>query len=67
MSDKPNGKITPIKMEMALDNYISGMPMFIKKAAYDAGLLKAKYDALVGKGFKPEEALEIIKARPLFE
>lgn len=35
----------------------------IKTLEIDARVIRARYNALVKEGFKPEEALEIIKAR----
>jgi hypothetical protein len=65
--DKPTGKVTRVEMEMALDQILEGLPMFVRKTAADAKYLKAKYDGLVAAGFTEAQALEIVKARPLYE
>lgn len=41
--------------------------VLISQANIDAQLLMAKYKALVVAGFTPNQALEIVKARPLYE
>lgn len=67
MADKPQGKVTRVEFELMLDQMLEGLPVLIQKAGADAQLLKAKYDALVKEGFTNEQALEIVKARPLWE
>ncbi|MED4977214.1 hypothetical protein NST70_13720 [Weizmannia sp. FSL K6-0777] len=67
MADKTNGKYTNIEMEMAIDEVRRSLPYLIENTAIQAKVLKARYDHLVVEGFKPEDALEIIKTRPLYE
>jgi len=67
MADKMNGKITNIEMEMALDETKEKLPYLIQNTVLTAKLLKAKYDNLVDAGFTPEQAMDIVKARPLYE
>lgn len=64
---KTNGKLTNIEMEMAIDEMKRNLPYLIKNAAVQAQFLKAKYDNLVSQGFTEQQALEIIKTRPLYE
>lgn len=65
--DKPTGKVTRIEMEVALDYLIESLPVLIRRASIDAQMLKVKYDALVAEGFSKQQALEIVKSRPLYE
>lgn len=65
--DKANGKLTKIEMEMAIDEMRRNLPFLIQNAALQAEFLKAKYDSLVTQGFTEQQALEIIKTRPLYE
>ncbi|GIN37806.1 hypothetical protein [Heyndrickxia oleronia] len=67
MEQKTNGKLTTIEMEMAIDELKRNLPFFIQSTAVTAEVLKAKYDSLVSKGFTEQQALEIIKVRPLYE
>ncbi|KZN96489.1 MULTISPECIES: hypothetical protein [Aeribacillus] len=67
MADKVNGKITNIELEMALDDMKSKLPYFIQNVALNAKLLKAKYDSLLDAGFTDEQAMDIVKTRPLYE
>lgn len=67
MDQKTNGKLTNIEMEMALDEMKRNLPYMIQNAAVSAKFLKAKYDSLIGEGFTEQQALEIIKVRPLYE
>ncbi|AKO92696.1 hypothetical protein BEH_11685 [Priestia filamentosa] len=65
--DNANGKVTPVEMEMMMDDLVEKMPFMIKVQAHNAKVLKARYDSLIKEGFTPEQALELVKARPLFE
>jgi len=65
--DKVNGKMTPIEMEMALDEIKSNLHYMIQNNAITAQFLKAKYDNLIQAGFNEQQALEIIKSRPVYE
>jgi hypothetical protein len=65
--DKPTGKVTRAEMEVALDQVLEMLPVLLRRAGADAQLLKAKYDALVATGFTADQALAIVKARPLYE
>lgn len=67
MADKANGKVTNIEWEMALDETRRQLPYFIQNASMTAKLLKAKYDSLVAEGFTAEQAMEIVKTRPMYE
>lgn len=67
MENQPTGKLTPIEMEMAIDEVKRNLPYMIQSAAISAKVLKAKYDSLVSEGFTEKQALEIIKTRPLYE
>jgi hypothetical protein len=65
--DGTNGKITRVEMEMALDQFLEGVPVILQMMGPQAKLLKAKYDALVKEGFSEAQAIEIIKVRPIIE
>jgi uncharacterized pyridoxamine 5'-phosphate oxidase family protein len=66
-NDKPNGKFTRVEAEIAVDQMIEILPAMLRQVPYQAKVFKAKYDALVKEGFTKEEALDIVKSRPLFE
>ncbi|TQR29410.1 hypothetical protein [Brevibacillus brevis] len=63
--DKPNGKLTPIELQMMLDDFIKNMPFQIKYFTESAKLYKARFDSLVAAGFTEAQALQILKARGL--
>ncbi|MEC1373405.1 hypothetical protein P9D39_03645 [Heyndrickxia oleronia] len=67
MEQITNGKLTNIEMEMAIDELKRNLPYFIQSTAVTAKVLKAKYDSLVSEGFTEQQAIEIIKVRPLYE
>lgn len=61
--DQPNGKLTPIEMQMMIDEFVRTMPWQIQLYAENAKLLKARFDSLIAAGFDAKQALEIVKAR----
>lgn len=65
--DKPTGRVTRVEQEMMFDQLSEMLPMLLKKAAADAKLLKAKYDALLAVGFSEQQAMEIVTYRDLYE
>ncbi|TVX92271.1 hypothetical protein [Paenibacillus agilis] len=65
--DKPNGKMTKVEMEMAVDQMLEFLPVFIAQAQPQAQLLRSKYVALKAEGFSDKEALHIVSTRPLYE
>ncbi|MFP7735496.1 hypothetical protein ACLHDF_19155 [Priestia aryabhattai] len=67
MAEKVNGKVTNVEMEMMIDDLIAKLPYVIKSNAAGAKVLKAKYDSLKEAGFTDEQAMEIVKTRPLYE
>nr|WP_259547921.1 hypothetical protein [Heyndrickxia oleronia] len=67
MEQITNGKLTNIEMEMAIDELKRNLPYSIQSTAVTAKVLKAKYDSLVSEGFTEQQAIEIIKVRPLYE
>ncbi|KHD86365.1 hypothetical protein NG54_03350 [Heyndrickxia ginsengihumi] len=67
MADKTNGKITNVELEMALDEARGQLPYLIESTVIQGKILKAKFDNLIAAGFTEEQALEIVKARPVYE
>lgn len=63
--DKPSGKMSPVEMSMALDEYERQQGFLIRKAQIDAPMLKARYDALILAGFNEQQALVIVAHQPL--
>lgn len=72
MSQKGKSNVVGMKpatneMAMAIEEMTRNLPYFIQNASIQAKVLKAKYDNLVSQGFTEQQALEIIKTRPLYE
>lgn len=67
MEEKTNGNLTNIELEMAIDELKRRLPYLIQQTEVSSKVLKGRYDNLVGEGFTKEQALEIIKIRPLYE
>ncbi|WP_433958559.1 hypothetical protein [Cytobacillus horneckiae] len=61
--DKPNGKLTPIEMEMALEEMKKNLPFLIENWKIDAKSMYGRYQALQDAGFNEKQAFEIVKAR----
>lgn len=57
----------PTEMEMAIQELKSSMPFMIESTMVSAKVLKAKYDNLITEGFNEQQAMDIVKARPLYE
>lgn len=66
-NDKQNGKVTRIEAELMVDQIREILPAQLQLAPLHAQQIRAKYNALVKEGFTKEEALEIVKSRPIFE
>ncbi|ACQ68954.1 MULTISPECIES: hypothetical protein [unclassified Exiguobacterium] len=62
-----NPKFTPIEWEIMADQQIETTLAIIKIQVANAKLMKAKFEALKAEGFTEQQALEIIKSRPLME
>lgn len=62
-----NPRFTPIEWEMMVDQQIETTLAIIKIQAANAKLMKAKFEALKAEGFTEQQALEIVKTRPLME
>lgn len=54
-------------MRKAIEFMGSVMPEQLEFLAIQNKYLKAKYDSLVKEGFTEAQAMEIVKARPIFE
>lgn len=67
MTDKSNGKVTNIEMEIMLDEQRAKLPYLIQNYRIQAKLHKARYDSLIEEGFSEQQAMEIVKTRPLYE
>lgn len=65
--EKPSGKISRAEMELAVDYMREVLPAQLQVLGLHAEILKAKFDALVREGFTEQQALEIVKSRPIFE
>lgn len=57
----------PTEMEKAIQELKSSMPFMIESTMVSAKVLKAKYDNLIAEGFNEQQAMDIVKARPLYE
>lgn len=53
--------------EKSIEQFYNLLPDTLKYLPGQAKCLKQKYDALVAEGFTDQQALEIVKTRPLFE
>ncbi|WP_100523375.1 hypothetical protein [Mycobacteroides abscessus] len=66
--NKVNGKMMPIEKEMLLEQLNrEELPFYLEKVKMDAKIYKGRFDSLVNEGFTEVQALEIVKARPLYE
>lgn len=65
--DQPNGKMSNLEMEMALDQQEAIMPLFARKVAIEGKMLRSKFDGLLAAGFTEQQALHITATRPLYE
>lgn len=61
--DAPNGKVSNIELEMAIDEMKRYLPYQIQMFILNSKALKARFDALKGEGFTDEQSIEIVKAR----
>ncbi|WJY27427.1 hypothetical protein [Sporosarcina trichiuri] len=55
------------EVQNAIQYITSIIPEQIQVFALHAKMLKAKKDALMQEGFSEEQAMEIVKTRPIFE
>ncbi|BAQ11313.1 phage protein [Bacillus sp. OxB-1] len=53
--------------QVAVDTMKEVLPYALELFPPQAKALKAKFDSLVAEGFTLEQALEIVKTRPIFE
>lgn len=61
--DQANGKVTPIEMEMIIDDYAKNAPFVMKTLDINSKILWHRFTSLKKEGFTETEALEIIKAK----
>ena len=54
-----------VKMREALENMRDVADIIKENWKISAGIMKAKYDALVAEGFTPQQALDLCKSGPL--
>lgn len=57
----------PTEVEMAIQEMANSLPLFVESAKISAKVLKTKFDNLISEGFNEQQAMEIIKTRPLYE
>lgn len=55
------------KYEKSIQNMWEMLPYVTQEWEVKAKFLKAKYDGLIKEGFTEQQALEIVKTRPIFE
>lgn len=69
LADTKSNKIQQDKVAMqeGIKAIIAIVPEQIKLFSIHAKVLKAKQEALIKEGFTEEQALEIVKTRPIFE
>lgn len=65
MGEKINGKLTPIEMDIALDEEMKLLPQKIKLMQIQAKQQYEKRQAYIEAGFTKKEAMELIKTRPI--
>ncbi|MHA6258347.1 hypothetical protein ACXYMX_00410 [Sporosarcina sp. CAU 1771] len=58
---------TRSEYQKGIDEYKEVLPYAFALFVPQAKGMKAKYDSLVAEGFTTEQALEIVKVRPIFE
>lgn len=51
------------ELKRTVENFRQTSGYMIEMMQISARVYRARYDALIAEGFKPEEALEIVKAR----
>lgn len=70
MANENNNKppqYTSIEFEMMVDQILRVLPAQMRLYPEYAKALKVKYDGLVAAGFTEQQALEIVKTRPIIE
>lgn len=55
------------KYEKSIANMWGMLPYVTQEWEVKAKFLKAKYDGLIKEGFTEEQAMQIVKTRPIFE
>ncbi|MEV9641752.1 hypothetical protein ABZ756_13710 [Mammaliicoccus sciuri] len=58
---------TKNKYEKSIEHMNEMLPYVIQEWDVKAKFLKKKHDRLIAEGFTEEQALEIVKTRPIFE
>lgn len=60
-------KFTEIELEMMIDQLKEGLEIQLRLIPMQSKILKEKYTSLLKEGFTEEQAMAIVKARPVMD